>query len=35
MIERFEGFRTVPNLHMTLAEMGCFADAGEERIKKA
>lgn len=31
--ERFEGFRIVPNIHMTLAEMDYFSDVLEEAIK--
>lgn len=33
--ERFEGFRIVPNIHMTIGEMDYFADTIEEQLKKA
>ena len=33
--ERFEGFRIVPNIHMTLPELDYFSDVMEEAIKKA
>jgi isopenicillin-N epimerase len=32
---RFEGFRIVPNIHMTIGEIDYFADVMEEQIKKA
>jgi isopenicillin-N epimerase len=32
--ERFEGFRIVPNIHMTLPEIDYFADVMEDLIKK-
>ena len=33
--ERFEGFRIVPNIHMTIREIDYFSDVMEEVIKKA
>jgi isopenicillin-N epimerase len=33
--ERFEGFRIVPNIHMTLGEIDYFSDVMEEVIRKA
>ena len=33
--ERFEGFRIVPNIHMTIDEIDYFSDAMEEVIRKA
>ena len=33
--ERFEAFRIVPNIHMTLGEIDYFSDVMEEVIKKA
>jgi len=33
--ERFEGFRIVPNIHMTIGEIDYFSDVLEEVIKKA
>jgi selenocysteine lyase/cysteine desulfurase len=33
--ERFEGFRIVPNIHMTLGEIDYFADTVEELMRKA
>jgi len=33
--ERFEGFRIVPNIHMTIGEVDYFSDVLEEVIKKA
>jgi len=33
--ERFEGFRIVPNIHMTIREIDYFSDVMESEIKKA
>jgi isopenicillin-N epimerase len=33
--ERFEGFRIVPNIHMTIAEIDYFSDVMEQMIGKA
>jgi selenocysteine lyase/cysteine desulfurase len=33
--ERFEGFRIVPNIHMTVREIDYFSDVMEELIRKA